>query len=171
MASQVDNRAAPGTLLKGDKPKRRRSDLPRMNARGARNAPGQRQPTVEDPRHLAAIRQCPCIVCAPVCDVQAEAAHIRASTMEHNKPYTGIGRKPDDRWSLPLCASHHRTGKSAQHKFAELPWWASQGIDPFAAALALYQASPNVEAMRVVILTRAWTSPTNSAPGSLKSMP
>jgi len=52
----------------------------------------------------------------------------------HGKEWTGMQEKPSDRWSLPLCNTHHRE----QHAFGnELKWWASKGIDPFLLAISL----------------------------------
>lgn len=89
----------------------------------------QRQPRVRDERHLRLIRQLPCLICGRY---PAEAAHIRYGDAEHGKPKTGAGEKPDDKWTLPLCAEHHRTGKDAQHGAGERRWWESWGVDPLA---------------------------------------
>lgn len=50
---------------------------------------------------------------------------------------TGLGTRPDDRWSLPLLHSHHM----AQHHWGdELGWWSAHGIaDPFALCLKYYR--------------------------------
>src|SRR3546814_4861401 len=64
------------------------------------------------------IRDLPCLVCgtAPV-----EAAHIRSGSLQFAKRPTGGAEKPSDKWSLPLCAEHHRTGDMAQHRSEEHP--------------------------------------------------
>lgn len=98
----------------------------------------QRQPRVRNERHLSLIRSLPCLICfrpAP-----SEAAHLRYGEPARGKPPTGISEKPDDKWTLPLCAEHHRTGKDAQHGMGEREWWELHGIDPIALCEALYAA-------------------------------
>lgn len=58
---------------------------------------------MKDKKHLAKVASLPCIACrkmgfyAP----DVEIHHIGNGTM---------GRKASDRWSIPLCHVHHRTG-------------------------------------------------------------
>ena len=96
-----------------------------------------KRPHIADKAHLRFIRGLPCLVCGS----PGEAAHVRYGSVQHGKVETGTGRKPDDRWCVPLCASHHRTGSDAQHNAAEGPWWVQQGIDPLTIAALLYSAS------------------------------
>jgi hypothetical protein len=53
-----------------------------------------------DPEYLAHVRQCPCLKCGVE---PTEAAHVRMSSGLHNKR-GGLGIKPADRWTLPLCS-------------------------------------------------------------------
>lgn len=53
------------------------------------------------------------------------------------KPMTGIAIKPDDKFTVPLCGSHHRE----QHGMREHTFWERQQIDPVKKALALYAVS------------------------------
>jgi hypothetical protein len=103
-------------------------------------------PPLRDKRHLEAIRACPCLFCAR----QAEPAHIRFS-MFGEKPPTGLGTKPGDNWTVPLCPDHHRSGANAQHKSGERGWWERMGVDPLKVAKALYAVSPDVEKMRKIV--------------------
>jgi hypothetical protein len=65
-----------------------------------------------------------------------DAAHIRAGSLAHDKPQTGMARKPDDKWALPLRHAHHM----AQHRYGdEVGWWKAHGIDPFATAVRYYK--------------------------------
>jgi hypothetical protein len=48
-----------------------------------------------------------------------------------------VAEKPDDKWTVPLCADHHRTGKGAQHGAGEREWWTGRGIDPLPLCEAL----------------------------------
>lgn len=92
----------------------------------------QRQPRVEDPAHLAAIRRLPCIVCRK--PGPNDAAHIRSGSLFYNKRRTGFGEKPDDKWTLPLCRADH----DEQHRGNELVFWRRHGINPFREAIRLY---------------------------------
>jgi hypothetical protein len=129
-AARFSAPAAPGSLLKGAAPARKRkTDMGR--------APRQR-----DEKHLAAIRACPCVVCFIIpC---GEASHVRMT--RQGKPIAGIGNKPDDLWVLPLCPDHHRE----QHKVGEREFWEAFDIDPIRLAAKLHEQSPDIEAMKLV---------------------
>lgn len=108
----------------------------------------QRRPRVKDGGHLDNIRQLPCIICGthPV-----EAAHVRIGSRKHGKRPTGLGEKPDDRWTIPLCARHHRLDPEAQHSGYELRFWDDYEIDPFATALSLWAADGDLTTMEQII--------------------
>jgi hypothetical protein len=91
----------------------------------------RKRPRQENAGHLKFIRALPCVCCGarPV-----DAAHIRMASPIYGKRDTGIGQKADDRWTLPLCRTHH----DEQHKGSEAAFWASKGIDPFVLALTLW---------------------------------
>jgi hypothetical protein len=91
--------------------------------------PDQRRPAERADEYKWFIRQQPCCICGD--DVHVEAAHIRYSAPEVDKDETGMGRKADDRWTLPLCGRHHRE----QHTMNEREFWASHQIDPVKLAL------------------------------------
>jgi hypothetical protein len=94
----------------------------------------QREPRVHDEKHLKFIRSQPCCLCGD--NTSTEAAHIRVGSIPHNKNHTGMGEKPSDKWTLPLCNRHHRE----QHAFGdELAYWAEWGVDPFVLAIT-YQS-------------------------------
>ena len=122
----------PGSLLKPDFAEKRKKIRP--------EAEGQRQPREKKPGHLAAIRQCQCLNCG--LDQGCDAAHLRISAP--GKPNAGVGQKPDDRWTNPLCHPCHMK----QHSVGERDFWKRAGVDPFKTAVELYHLSPNVEAMR-----------------------
>jgi len=133
MASQIDNRAPPGTLFKQPgayKPKGRNVFKTRRE---------------EVPTHLAAIRKCPCVACGE--DLNIEAAHVRMASAAHNKRSTGMQEKPDDKWVLPLCKGCHHD----QHSWGELTFWHKHQISPFLICELLFAASPNIRAMRELI--------------------
>ena len=91
----------------------------------------QRHPRQKDAGRLAWLRTQPCVICGD--NTSSEAAHIRTGHIEHGKDYTGMGQKPDDKWTLSLCNRHHRE----QHGMNELAFWKQYGIDPFMKAIQL----------------------------------
>jgi hypothetical protein len=130
MSYRIAAPAAPGSLFKQPAPVRKKKlDM-------------GRKPRERDEEHLEAIRQCPCLKCG--IDPAGEAAHIRISSAAHGKPNAGIGNKPDDKFTLPLCHQDHME----QHALGESSFWADVGIPPLKMAESLYRLSPNTEAMR-----------------------
>ncbi|MGY3607627.1 MULTISPECIES: DUF968 domain-containing protein [unclassified Bradyrhizobium] len=100
----------------------------------------QRHPRQRDEAHLRYVRAQPC--CIGYCNRPAEAAHIRMACLAIGKPSTGIGEKPDDKWTVPLCHYHHQSGALAQHKIGEERFWREvHGINPFALAAKLWAES------------------------------
>jgi hypothetical protein len=60
----------------------------------------------------------------------------------------GVGQKPHDFFTLPLCGKHHRE----QHATAERAFWESCGnIDPIPLALAIYAVSGDAEEAERII--------------------
>jgi hypothetical protein len=88
-----------------------------------------------DPAYLDMIRTLPCVICGR--GAPNHAAHVRYGSEEHGKPLTGMGIRPDDKWTLPLCHKHHITG---QHLSGERLWWAEQSIDPIRLCVTLRDA-------------------------------
>ena len=72
-----------------------------------------KSPRVTDEKRLARIREMPCIFCGG----QSIAAHFRAGV-------TGMGRKPDDALTFPMCQRHH--DEQTLSKKGELGWWLDQ---------------------------------------------
>lgn len=98
-----------------------------------------KRPHRPDHAHLRFVHGLPCIY--PGCGAPGEAAHVRYASTAHGKVETGGGRKPDDRWVVPLCPRHHREGPDAQHNHNEREWWAALKIDPLTIAALLFSAS------------------------------
>ena len=92
-----------------------------------------------DEKHLAWLRTLPCCICHD--PTATEAAHVRMSDARIAKMATGIAIKPDDRFTVPLCSSHHRE----QHAGSERKFWQRFDRDPILLALALYSASGDLE--------------------------
>lgn len=103
------------------------------------------KPSRKAPGHLDDIRRLPCILSGR----PAEAAHIRYADAKHGKPITGMGQKPHDKYTVPLCPELHRLLKGCQHDSDERAWWAQFGIDPIAVALALY-GKPRIEMEKLI---------------------
>ena len=109
----------------------------------------QRKPRIHDDKHLAFIRGLPCLVCKN--NIETEACHIRMRDPSIAKPMTGIGNKPHDKYTVPLCGKCHRE----QHSGSEHRFWVQRGIDPVKTALALYSVSPDYEAgMQIIDASR-----------------
>ena len=63
----------------------------------------------------------------------------------------GIGTKPDDSRTLPLCDWCHLNAQDAQHRVGESAFYGELGIDPLKLAKQLHAARPDIAAMRMVI--------------------
>ena len=99
--------------------------------------------------HLAFVRSLPCTICGT--RRQVEAAHVRYADPTYGKATTGLGTKPDDRFTLPLCAEHHRIGEQSQHANGEKEWWGHHRIDPLLVALKLHCVSGDELAAEAVL--------------------
>ena len=91
-----------------------------------------RRPRVHSEKHLDFVRSLPCVVCGD--PTTTEAAHIRFGFEAIGKRPVGIGEKPDDLWTVPLCSAHHRM----QHQSNERNFWQAFNRDPILIALALW---------------------------------
>lgn len=97
---------------------------------------------IKNTDYLKLIRRCGCLACDN--DPAGEAAHLRISAP--GKPITGVGIKPNDFWTLPLCHGCHMR----QHDYGEAVFWAELGLDPFNIASRL-AACVGIEQMRAVV--------------------
>ena len=94
------------------------------------------------PKHRDFVRMLPCAVayrggCAGV----VEFAHVRASRD------AGAGRKPSDRYGVPLCHKHHILD---QHVRGEAAFWFNTEV-PVALAEELYRHTGNgARALRAI---------------------
>ena len=94
-------------------------------------------------RHLAFVRQLPCVVCGKA--PPSETAHVRSGSD------AGTGIKPSDRYCVPLCTDCH----ALQHQFGELRFWSVVRIDPLNVAFRLWTVSGDIKAgERVVFRAR-----------------
>lgn len=106
-----------------------------------------RHPRERNEKHLAFVRQLPCLCCGN--DIETEAAHIRMADRSVCKRQTGKGEKPDDAFSVPLCGRCHRD----QHSMNEREFWRRVGIDPIRVALALHYWSGDADACALILVT------------------
>ena len=68
----------------------------------------KKRPNKVERERLATIGNMPCYACfIDGAERQSEVHHIRS--------YTGLGLRPSHFATIPLCASHHRTGKLSVH--------------------------------------------------------
>ena len=102
----------------------------------------------KDEKHLAFLRTLPCVICGD--NTSTEAAHIRMADPRVAKPITGIAIKPDDRFALPQCGTHHKE----QHAMSERRFWQSYGIDAVLMALAIYSVSGDAEEAERIMSAR-----------------
>lgn len=133
LAGRVSPVAKPGSLFKG--------------ATKPRKGGSPQGSTGRDTKHLALIRQLPCLSCDT--DPAGVAAHVRMTRV--GKPIAGTGNKPGDHWTLPLCRQCHTDGPNAQHVVGEVPFWRDLGLDALVVCQRLYAASPDIEAMRAAV--------------------
>ena len=127
--------------LKAAQRKERRQRERDMRKRVGKRAPGQRQPRERDNAYLAWCRRQCCVVGAITgwpCSGRIDPAHIRYSDARAGKTNPGAGNKPDDKWCLPVCRTHH----DAQHNHGnEQKWWCAEvGADALDLARAVYGA-------------------------------
>ncbi len=122
---------------------RRRTSTPRIRINTFRGREINRE-------HKAAIAQLFCVATAIRHGIECygvHVAHIRFSQHYAGARNPGLQRKPDDRWVLPLCAHEHRL----QHSMGERDYWAELGVDPHALAAALFDASPDIAEMQLLL--------------------
>lgn len=95
--------------------------------------------------HLDAIRKLPCVVTLK--EPAGEAHHLKFGTNER-----GAGMRSTDKFALPLCRAAHESVERVGAR-NEPGWFRSHGIEaPLDLALALWKASPNITAMRKIII-------------------
>ena len=112
-------------------PLQRRTRLSPRRKRPRTIKPGR----VVDPQRLARVRALPCSVCGTRLEV--EAHHIRDRQV-------GAGQRAGDDETIPLCASHHRTGPDAFHRLGRRRWEARFGTqrEHLARTRALLETNP-----------------------------
>lgn len=110
---------------------------------------GRKRPRKNNGGHLKFIRGLRCCSCGTSANI--EAAHVRYGDPRYGKRSAGIGEKPDDRWTVPLCNNCHVRGVDSQHNTGEKKFWTRLKIDPLALALALWGISGDDEAGEQIV--------------------
>ncbi len=82
-----------------------------------------------DKAHLRFVGSQPCLVCGRS---PGHAHHLRFAQPR------SMGRKVSDEWTVPLCATHHRSLHTVGD---EEKWWKERQIDPIAHAERLWRQS------------------------------
>ena len=108
----------------------------------------QKEPPGDDPKHLAFIRKLPCLVSG---EWPVEACHVRFADASRGKRETGKGKRPADKWSVPLTALWHRNGPDAQHKTNERVFWETHKIDVLTVCMLLYDVTGDLDRGRDII--------------------
>lgn len=101
-----------------------------------------------DAKHLANVRQLPCLVCG---NGTSTLTLIQAGVQPHHllrSGERGLSYKSADRWAIPLCFHDHNSLHAAGDEDA---WLAECGIDGRAVAAALWSERDDLEKMRRVI--------------------
>ena len=81
---------------------------------------------IRDRDHVRFVAQQPCLICGRK---PSDAHHLRFAQSR------ALGRKVSDEFTVPLCRGHHR---EVHRHGDEAKWWSRAGIDPNAAARALW---------------------------------
>ena len=81
---------------------------------------------VRDREHVRYVTQQPCLICGRR---PSDAHHLRFAQSR------ALSRKVSDEFTVPLCRGHHR---EVHRSGDEAAWWRKAGIDPTAAARALW---------------------------------
>lgn len=93
----------------------------------------------QNPEYLVFIRECPCILShLHKCSGRVEAAHTGRR---------GYRQKAQDESALPMCCSHHRTGKESHHVLGR-HFWGHFGLDR-EKVVEIYNAWARMEGIRV----------------------
>jgi len=92
---------------------------------------------IRDRDHVRHVMKQPCLICGRR---PSDPHHLRFAQSR------ALGRKASDEFTVPLCRTHHRE----IHRCGdERSWWGNTGVDPLAAARALWletHALPRAEA-------------------------
>jgi ERF superfamily len=101
----------------------RPADTPEIDKSGLSHPEPRR---IRDREHIRFVTKQPCLVCGRI---PSDPHHLRFAQ------HRALGRKVSDEFTVPLCRGHHRE----VHRCGdEAAWWQKTGMDPAAAARALW---------------------------------
>jgi hypothetical protein len=101
----------------------RRADTPEIDKSELSHSEPRR---IRDREHVRFVTKQPCLVCGRT---PSDPHHLRFAQ------HRALGRKVSDEFTVPLCRGHHRE----VHRCGdEAAWWQRTGMDPAAAARALW---------------------------------
>jgi hypothetical protein len=92
---------------------------------------GRKEAGKRSPAHRKWIRGWACVACGS--ETAIECAHVRTGTDG------GVGIKPSDRWTIPLCKECH----TRQHQVGEDAFEKERGLNMKAVAEKLFRDSPH----------------------------
>lgn len=98
--------------------------------------------------YLLKIRRLRCLYCGLE---PSEAAHVRMASAAFGKA-SGLQKKPEDKWAVPLCAEDHRLARHAQHNRGEEAFWEGIGINPLLVAEKLWSQRFDFVAMYMIVV-------------------
>ena len=90
---------------------------------------------IRDRDHIRHVMKQPCLICGRR---PSDPHHLRSAQSR------ALGRKVSDEFTVPLCRGHHR---EVHRSGDEAAWWTKSGIDPTAAARALWLETYPLRAM------------------------
>lgn len=103
-------------------------------------------PEERNPDYRRLVTALPCLRCGME---PSEPAHVRYACAAFGKA-SGMQKKPEDRFCVPLCSGCHRLDRDAQHNRGERAFWETIDINPLLVAAHLYAVRADLVAMRAV---------------------
>jgi hypothetical protein len=134
--------------VKSRKPARR-ADTPEID-KSELSHPEPRR--IRDREHVRFVTKQPCLVCGRT---PSDPHHLRFAQ------HRALGRKVSDEFTVPLCRGHHRE----VHRCGdEAAWWRKAGMDPAAAARALWLKTHPLPAIPRTVSTEGLVAETAADP-------
>jgi hypothetical protein len=109
---------------------------------------------IRDRDHIRQVIKRPCLVCGRR---PSDPHHLRFAQSR------ALARKVSDEFTVPLCRAHHREIHRGGNEGA---WWGRMGIDPIAAARALWLETHPLPRMEATTRYDATTSESDTTPAA-----
>jgi ERF superfamily len=107
---------------------------------------------IRDRAHMRHVLNQPCLICGRR---PSDPHHLRFAQSR------ALARKVSDEFTVPLCRAHHR---EIHHCGNEELWWARSGIDPLAAARALWLETHPLPGMEATVRYDVTTGEIDESP-------